>query len=108
MCVLFRKKILMKNISFKLDFFCILYKLLVFILCSNIYGESIKGFIFINEKKYDFVMISFMYMYLNFIGYVMIFICVYVSNRCFNVYRLCFLVIKFRIIVSVYWVFYCI
>lgn len=51
MCVLFRKKILMKNISFKLDFFCILYKLLVFILCSNIYGESIKGFIFINEKK---------------------------------------------------------
>lgn len=51
MCVLFSKKILMKNISFKLDFFCILYKLLVFILCSNIYGESIKGFIFINEKN---------------------------------------------------------
>lgn len=44
----------MKNTSLKSDPFCISYKSLAFILCSNIHGESIKGSIFINEKKTRF------------------------------------------------------
>lgn len=51
----------MKNTSLKSDPFCISYKSLAFILCSNIHDESIKGSIFINEKKHDFVMISLTY-----------------------------------------------
>lgn len=41
----------MKNTSLKSDPFCISYKSLACILCSNIHGESIKGSIFINEKN---------------------------------------------------------
>lgn len=53
----------MKNTSLKSDPFCISYKSLAFILCSNIHGESIKGSIFINEKKHDFVMISHVHVF---------------------------------------------
>lgn len=98
----------MKNTSLKSDPFCISYKSLAFILCSNIHGESIKGSIFINEKKHDFVMISLTYMYLNSTGHVTTSTCVYVSNRCLNMYRLCFLAIKPRTTVSKYRVSYCI
>lgn len=53
-------------------------------------------------------MISLTYMYLNSTGHVTTSTCVYVSNRCLNVYRLCFLAIKPRTTVSEYQVSYCI
>lgn len=60
------------------------------------------------KKKHDFVMISLTYMYLNSTGHVTTSTRVYVSNRCLNVYRLCFLAIKPRTTVSEYRVSYCI